>query len=322
MTHTKVLIIGGACAGYTAALYAARARLEPIVIAGRESGGQLMLTTDVENFPGFPGGILGPELMDLFRKQAERFGAKIIDKNATKVDFRKRPFSVEAEGETLSADAVIIATGASSIWLGLPNETRLRGHGVSSCATCDGAFFPNKDLLVVGGGDSAMEESTFLTRFAKTVTIVHRRAEFRASKIMQERALSNPKIKVLWDTVVEDILGGDHVTGARLRNLKNGKVAEEKTDGVFLAIGHKPNTDLFKGHVELDANGYIVLKGHQRTSVEGVFAAGDVHDLRYRQAITAAGAGCRAAIDAERWLEEHEAATPVASGSAGRASKA
>jgi thioredoxin reductase (NADPH) len=306
MVVHKVLIIGSGPAGYTAALYAGRARLEPLVIAGREHGGQLMLTTDVENFPGFPEGIMGPELMELFRKQAERFGAKIIDKNATKVDFRSRPFKVEVEGDHYEAESVILATGASAKWIGLPNETKLRGHGVSSCATCDGAFFRNKELVVVGGGDSAMEESSFLTRFASKVTIVHRRDEFRASKIMQERVLKNPKIKVIWDTVVEDIQGDATVTGVTLRNLKTNQASQFKTDGVFVAIGHEPNTKLFQGHVELDAKGYIVLKKHSNTNVPGVFAAGDVHDLRYRQAITAAGAGCRAAMDAEKWLEEQE----------------
>jgi thioredoxin reductase (NADPH) len=314
MAHAKVLIIGGACAGYTAAIYAARARLEPLVVSGRESGGQLMLTTDVENFPGFPAGILGPELMDLFRKQAERFGAKIVDKNVTKVDFARRPFTVVAEDETHTADAVIVATGASSLWLGVPGESKLRGHGVSSCATCDGAFFPDKELVVVGGGDSAMEEALFLTRFAKSVTIVHRRGEVRASKIMQERALNHPKIRVVWDTVLEEVLGDPKVTGVRLRNLKTGQTRELRVDGVFVAIGHAPNTQIFKGQLEMDPKGYLVLREHSLTSVEGVFAAGDVHDARYRQAITAAGAGCRAAIDAERWLEsrEHAAATAQA----------
>jgi thioredoxin reductase (NADPH) len=312
VAHAKVLIIGGGPAGYTAALYAARARLDPLVLAGRESGGQLMLTTDVENYPGFPEGILGPELMDLFRKQAARFGAKIVDKNVTQVDFRRRPFTVTAEDETHTADAIVVATGAASLWLGLPNETRLRGHGVSSCATCDGAFFKEKDLIVVGGGDSAMEEASFLTRFARTVTIVHRRDAFRASKIMQERALTNPKIRVVWDSAVEDILGTDHVTGVRLRNLKTGATTERPVDGVFVAIGHAPNTKIFQGQLELDAKGYIVQKIHSQTSVEGVFAAGDVHDLRYRQAVTAAGSGCKAAMDAEKWLEAQEHATHTA----------
>lgn len=306
MAPYNMLIIGSGPAGYTAALYAARARLEPLVISGRESGGQLMLTTEVENYPGFPDGILGPEMMDLFRKQAERFGAKIIDKNVTQVDFSRRPFRVEVEGEWFEAKSVILATGASSKWLGLPNETKLRGHGVSSCATCDGAFFKEKELIVVGGGDSAMEESLFLTRFASKVTIVHRRDAFRASKIMQERARSHPKISVVWDTVVEDIMGDGKVTGARLRNLKTNKFIDFRCDGVFVAIGHEPNTKLFQGHVRLDEKGYIVLNQNSATNVEGVFAAGDVHDIRYRQAVTAAGAGCRAAMDAEKWLEEQE----------------
>ncbi len=312
MVAHKVVIVGGACAGYTAAIYAARARLEPVVISGRESGGQLMLTTEVENYPGFPTGILGPELMDLFRKQAERFGAKIVDKNVTKVDFQRRPFRLDAEGELFEAESVIIATGASAKWLGIPSETRLRGHGVSSCATCDGAFFPDKDLIVVGGGDSAMEESLFLTRFAKTITIVHRRDEFRASKIMQERVLTHPKIQVVWDSVVEEVLGTEKVEGARLRNLKTSVVSERKAQGFFLAIGHEPNTKVFRGQVDVDAKGYVVLKNHTSTSVPGVFAAGDVHDARYRQAITAAAAGCRAAMDAEKWLEDQEHAAKVA----------
>jgi thioredoxin reductase (NADPH) len=307
MVVHKVLIIGSGPAGYTAALYAARARLEPLVVAGREHGGQLMLTTDVENYPGFPEGILGPELMDLFRAQAKRFGSTIVDKTATKVDLSRRPFKVEAEDETFEAESVIIATGASAKWIGLPNETKLRGHGVSSCATCDGAFFKNRELVVVGGGDSAMEEASFLTRFASKVTIVHRRHEFRASKIMQERVLKNPKIRVIWDCVVTDIMGSAGVTGVKLRNVKTDVVSEFKCDGVFVAIGHEPNTQLFKGQVDLDSKGYVVLKKNSQTSVEGVFGAGDVHDLRYRQAITAAGAGCRAAMDAEKWLEETEA---------------
>lgn len=306
MAPYSVLIIGSGPAGYTAGLYAARARLDPLVIAGRENGGQLMLTTDVENYPGFPDGIQGPEMMDLFRKQAERFGSKIIDKNVTQVDFSRRPFRVEVEGEWFEAKSVILATGASSKWLGLPNETKLRGHGVSSCATCDGAFFRDKELIVVGGGDSAMEESLFLTHFASKVTIIHRRREFHASKIMRERALSNPKIKVVWDTVVEDILGDGKVSGVKLRNLKTNQVADFRCDGVFVAIGHEPTTKLFQGQVQLDEKGYIVLRQNSATNVEGVFAAGDVHDIRYRQAVMAAGAGCRAAMDAERWLEEQE----------------
>ena len=306
MTKAKLVIIGSGPAGYTAALYASRARLEPILIGGRETGGQLTLTTDVENFPGFPEGILGPELMELFRKQAEKFGTKMVDKNVTNVDFKKRPFQLEAEGDKFEADSVIIATGASSIWLGLPNETKLRGHGVSSCATCDGAFFRDRELAVVGGGDSAMEDSLFLTRFAKKVTIFHRRDTLRASKIMQERVLNHPKIKVVWDTVVEDVLGDAKVTGVKIRNLKSNQTATFPCDGLFVAIGHEPNTKLFKGHIDLDEKGYIRLKHHSATSVEGVFAAGDVHDIRYRQAITAAAAGCRAAMDAEKWLEEQE----------------
>lgn len=303
---TKLVIIGAGPAGYTAALYASRARLEPVLIGGRETGGQLMLTTDVENFPGFPEGILGPELMDLFRKQAQRFGTKIIDKDVTRVDFSSRPFKVESEDGAFETDAVILATGASSKWLGLKNETRLRGHGVSSCATCDGAFFRDQDLAVVGGGDSAMEDSLFLTRFAKKVTIFHRRDQFRASKIMQERVLNHPKIKVVWNTTVEDVLGETKVTGVKIRDVQTNQTSTFPCNGLFVAIGHEPNTKLFKGHVDLDEKGYIQLKRHSMTSVEGVFAAGDVHDLRYRQAITASAAGCRAAMDAEKWLEEQE----------------
>jgi thioredoxin reductase (NADPH) len=302
----NLVIIGSGPAGYTAAVYAGRARLEPTVLAGRESGGQLMLTTEVENYPGFPDGVMGPELMELFRKQAERFGSKIIDVNATKVDFSKRPFTITHENGSLKAKAVIVATGASAMWLGLESETRLRGHGVSSCATCDGAFFRDKVVAVVGGGDSAMEESNFLTRFATKVYVLHRRDEFRASKIMQERTLANPKIEVVWNTVVDEVLGKDKVEGIKVSNTQTGEKSTMKVDGLFLAIGHKPNTKIFEGQLKLDKKGYIVIGDASSTSVEGVFAAGDVHDLRYRQAITAAGSGCKAAMDAEKWLEAQE----------------
>ncbi len=306
--HARVLIVGSGPAGLTAAIYAARADLSPLLIEGSQAGGQLMLTTDVENYPGFPDGILGPDMMDRFRKQAERFGTRIVTADVDKVDFSKRPFKLWVGADDYEADAVIISTGASARWLDVPGEARLRGHGVSTCATCDGFFFRGKELVVVGGGDSAMEEATFLTKFATKVTIVHRRDEFRASKIMVNRALSNDKIEVIWDTVVDEILGDTTVTGAKLRNVKTGDTTEFATDGVFVAIGHDPNTELFKGQIDLDPAGYILVDGFTRTSVPGVFAAGDVVDHVYRQAITAAGNGCQAAIDAERWLEalEHQ----------------
>ena len=300
---SRVLIIGSGPAGLTAAVYAARADLSPLMVEGAQAGGQLMLTTDVENYPGFPDGILGPELMDRFRKQAERFGTDIVTADVTRVDFSTRPFQAWVGDDRYEADSVIISTGASARWLGIPGEERLRGYGVSSCATCDGFFFRDKELVVVGGGDSAMEEATFLTKFASKVTIVHRRAEFRASKIMANRALSNPKIEVIWDSVVEEVHGDTAVTAVTLRNLKTDEVTDYPTDGMFVAIGHDPNTELFREQIELDDNGYIVVTGNTRTSVEGVFAAGDVVDHVYRQAVTAAGNGCQAAIDAERWLE-------------------
>lgn len=306
MKHTKLLIIGSGPAGYTAALYAARGRLDPVVVGGRETGGQLMLTTDVENYPGFPDGILGPDLMELFRKQAERFGASMVDKNVTSIDASKQPFKVDVEGTEYTADAIVVATGASSKWLNLESETKLRGHGVSSCATCDGAFFRDVDLVVVGGGDSAMEEALFLTKFASKVTIVHRRHEFRASKIMAERVLKHDKIDVIWDSEVVEILGDDKVSGVKLKNVKSGETSTKDVSGVFIAIGHIPNTGFLKGVVDLDEKGYIRMQDRSATSVEGIFGAGDVHDVRYRQAITAAAAGCRAAMDAEKWLEAKE----------------
>ncbi|MDH3538541.1 MAG: thioredoxin-disulfide reductase [Acidimicrobiia bacterium] len=303
----RVLIIGSGPAGLTAAVYAARADLHPLLVEGMAAGGQLMLTTDVENYPGFPDGIMGPELMEQFRKQAERFGTRIVTADVTRVDFGSRPFTVWVDADEYKADSIIISTGASASWLGLENEERLRGHGVSACATCDGFFFRDVEVAVVGGGDSAMEEALFLAKFASKVTIIHRRDEFRASKIMVRRALEHEKIDVLWNTTVEDVLGESQVEGLTLRNVLTGEITEFKTGGLFLAIGHKPNTDLFQGQLELDDVGYIVYPGAgTATSVEGVFAAGDVADHTYRQAITAAGSGCMAAIDAERWLAEQE----------------
>ena len=301
----KIVILGSGPAGYTAALYAARANLSPLVLKGLEAGGQLMLTTEVENYPGFADGIMGPELMDAMEKQAARFEAEIVAQSATRVDLSSRPFGVWSGDQEWRAKTVIVSTGASARWLGVPGEEKLRGRGVSACATCDGFFFRGRELVVVGGGDTAMEEATFLTRFASTVTIVHRRDEFRASKIMQERALGNEKVRVIWDSVVEEILGEDAVTGVTLRDVNTGEISEFRTDGVFMAIGHTPNTALLAGQLDVDENGYVVV-GEPRTatSVPGVFAAGDVTDRIYRQAVTAAGQGCKAAIDAERFLEE------------------
>jgi len=302
----RLIIIGSGPAGLTAAVYAARADLAPTIFAGGQAGGQLMITTDVENYPGFQAGIMGPDLMDKFRAQAERFGAEIHNVDVTKVEFGRRPLRVWVDETEHHAEAVIVATGASAIWLGVEGEERLRGRGVSSCATCDGAFFKEKDLIVVGGGDTAMEEATFLTRFAKSVTVVHRRDTLRASKIMQQRAESNPRISFVWNSVVESIQGDKKVTGARLRDTVTGATVDRPCDGVFVAIGHRPNTDLFTGQLDLDKMGYIVSPDGTRTNVEGVFVAGDVQDTRYRQAVTAAGLGCRAAIDAEKYLEALE----------------
>ncbi|MCL1597580.1 MAG: thioredoxin-disulfide reductase [Actinomycetia bacterium] len=300
----KVLIIGSGPAGLTAAIYAARAGLEPLMIEGMERGGQLMITTDVENFPGFPDGIMGPDLMDQIRKQAERFGTRIVSSNVTNVDFSERPFKVWVGKDEYLADSIIITTGASARWLGVPGEERLRGYGVSACATCDGFFFRDKELVVVGGGDTAMEEAIFLTKFASKLTVVHRRDEFRASTIMSERVLDHPKIEVAWNATVDEILGDEFVTGVVLRDTVTDETREVPTDGAFIAIGHSPNTSVFEGHLELDDAGYIVTPpGETRTSVEGVYAAGDVTDKVYRQAVTAAGLGCQAALDTERWLD-------------------
>ena len=302
-TESKLLIVGSGPAGLTAAIYAARANLEPIVIAGSTPGGQLMLTSDVENYPGFPDGIQGPELMALFRAQAERFGTQIVDVDIDRVDLSQRPFRIWARGVEYKGEAVIVATGASAMWLGLESETRLRGRGVSACATCDGFFFRDKEIAVVGGGDTAFEEASYLTRFASKVHMLHRRDEFRASRIMVERAKSNPKIEIHTNTAVEEVLGDEKVSGLRLSDTETGRERTMPADGLFIAIGHKPNTEAFRDWLEVDAKGYLVVRDHTNSEIEGVFIAGDVHDHRYRQAVTAAGDGCMAAIDAERWLE-------------------
>jgi thioredoxin reductase (NADPH) len=308
MSETRnVVIIGSGCAGHTAALYTARANLKPVVIEGHEPGGQLSLTTLVENFPGFPEGIMGPQLIDNMRKQAERFGAEYRMVHLTSADLSQRPFLLHLGKHQLHAQALIIASGASARWLGLPNEQKLIGHGVSSCATCDGFFFSGKEIVVIGGGDSAMEEALFLTRFATKVTVIHRRDSFRASKIMLERAQHNEKIQFLTDTVVEDVYdhGKQEVTGLKLRNLKIGKVWDFPTSAVFLGIGHVPNAKMFAGQLDTDADGYLKTHNYVLTRVHGAFACGDVQDRRYRQAITAAGTGCMAAIEVEKFLEEH-----------------
>jgi len=312
----EVIILGSGPAGYTAALYTARANLKPLVFTGLQPGGQLTITTDVENYPGFPNGIQGPEMMELFRAQVTRFGTELIDAQVEKVDFSKRPFTVWSDGKAYQAKSIIVATGASALLLGLPSEQKFMGFGVSACATCDGFFYKGKRVIVVGGGDTAMEEATYLTRFCPEVIVVHRRDHLRASKIMQERALANDRIRFLWNSEVAEILGneGGKVTGVKLRDTKTGAVTEMGIDGVFVAIGHKPNTDFLAGQLPLDAKGYVQVKpGSSYTSIEGVFAAGDVHDAVYRQAVTAAGSGCMAAIDCERWLEaQSHASTPAA----------
>jgi len=310
-THHHVIIIGSGPAGLTAAIYAARANLAPFVIEGEPSstsdqpGGQLMLTTDVENFPGFPEGIMGPELMMRFRDQAARFGATFLTGKATKVEFGEKPLKVHVRDEVFTADSVIISTGAQSLMLGLEAEERLIGHGLSTCATCDGFFFRGKEIAVVGGGDSAIEEANFLTKFASKVTLIHRRDSFRASKIMQDRALNNPKIEMLWNTAVTEIVGKDHLQAISLQNTVTGAESSMNVAGLFIAIGHRPNTDVFKGVIDMEDSGYLITRPDSTyTNIEGVFACGDVKDHVYRQAITAAGSGCMAAIDAERWLEQ------------------
>ena len=306
--HKKVIIIGSGPAGLTAAVYAARANLEPLVFEGSQPGGQLTITTDVENFPGFPDGIMGPELMDHMRKQAIRFGATCEFKTVTKTDFSNNPFKIWVNDDEYTADTIIISTGASARLLGLDSEKELMGYGVSACATCDGFFFKEKEVLVVGGGDSAAEEAIFLTKFASKVTIVHRRDEFRASKIMADRVLNNEKIDIMWNSAVEDIHGAKDtgVTGVKIKDTISGDLRDVSCDGIFMAIGHVPNTNIFKGQIDLDEKGYITTQPDTtNTNVSGVFACGDVQDQVYRQAITAAGTGCMSAIDAERWLEEH-----------------
>jgi thioredoxin reductase (NADPH) len=306
------IIIGSGPAGLTAAIYATRAALKTLVIAGSTAGGQLMLTTDVENYPGFPVGVQGPELMELWRKQAERFRAEFVDDNVTKVDFSRRPLRVWTSDGVFEGQTAIIATGANAKYLGLPNEERLKGHGVSACATCDGFFFKTLDVVVVGGGDTAMEESLYLSKLCRSVTVVHRRDTFRASKIMQERLFKTPNIKVIWDSDVIDVVGDSKVEGVRIRDVKTGKTKDLKVQGLFLAIGHVPATDFLRGQLDLE-RGYVVLRPQDglstETSVDGVFAAGDVHDYHYRQAVTAAGFGSMAALDAERWLQAHKSRT-------------
>ena len=307
MNPENVIIIGGACAGLSAALYTARANLHPLVMEGYQSGGQLMLTSDVENYPGFPEGILGPELMSIFRKQAERFGTRFITQDVTAVDFSKRPYEVRVEDKIFNTQSVIIATGATANLLGLENEKRLLGKGVSTCATCDGAFFKGATVAVMGGGDSAVEEATFLTKHASQVMMIHRRDKLRASKIMQDRAFKNKRITVKWNTIITDVLGKEAVTGLQLKNTSTNEISELKCDGLFVAIGHTPNTKLFEKYLKLRENKYIeIIPGTTKTNLPGIFAAGDVQDFVYRQAVTAAGSGCMAALECERYLESVE----------------
>ena len=304
MTVRDLVIVGGGPAGLTAAIYAARANLQPLVIEGSQAGGQLMLTTSIENYPGFPEGILGPDLMQTMRAQAERTGAEFLSEDVAAVDFSRRPFVLRtAGGQEVKARAVVVATGASAKMLGLPSEQQFLGRGVSTCATCDGFFFRGQDVMVVGGGDTALEEALYLANLARSVTVVHRRDQLRASKVMQERAFQHPRVRFIWNAEVVQVVGREKVTGVRLRDRRSGEVSEHETDGVFIAIGHKPSTDIFHGQLEMNVEGYIVLKERRMSSVDGVFVAGDVHDHVYRQAVTAAGFGAMAAIDAERWLQ-------------------
>jgi len=312
MPDYDVAIIGSGPAGLTAAIYAARALVKTLVIAGRVSGGQLMLTSGVENFPGFSTGIQGPDLMVEMRKQAEHFGTEIVDEDVESIELKQNPKRIIFGNRSVTASAVIVATGSSAKWLGMSSETKLRGRGVSSCATCDGYFFRNKAVAVVGGGDTAIEEALFLTKYATEVVIIHRRDKLRASKIMQKRAMSNPKIRFLWDSVVDDVLGQNKVESLQVRNLKTGEVSMLMCEGLFIAIGFQPNTKLFNGQIELDEKGYIIIRNSTETSVEGVFVAGDVHDYKYRQAITAAGEGCKAAIDALAYLDEQKEIAVIA----------
>jgi len=306
-THSPVAIIGSGPAGLTAAIYAARANLAPVVFAGHLYGGQLMLTTEVENYPGFADGIMGPELMENFRKQAERFGAVLHFTDVTRVDFTQRPFVLATEDDEYTADTVIVATGASARWLDVPGETRLRGRGVSTCATCDGAFFREKHIVVVGGGDSAMEEALFLTRFGSKVTVIHRRGSFRASKIMADRVHAHEKIEIIWNSEVTEVIGAEKTEALVLRNLETNAITTIAADALFIAIGHDPNTAIVNGQIDLDPAGYIVSADGVTTNIPGVFVAGDVFDIRYKQAITAAGSGCKAALEVEKYLEAHEA---------------